>query len=104
MTLFLQEERCSYSELDRCAVKVERQLTMRRGLKERGSLGVSPDFSLIERAADQIEVQGIYLVTGPGSQVLIVCMPMALTLPNLPLSLLSLIAIRSPYSSPFPTC
>lgn len=40
MTLFFQEEEFSYSELGRCAVKVERQLTMRRGLKERGSLGV----------------------------------------------------------------
>lgn len=59
----------------------------------------NPDFSLIERAAaDQIlEVQGRYLVTGPGSQVLtfsIVYMPMALsTLPNLPLSLLSILIL-----------
>lgn len=45
----------------------------------------NPDFSLIERVADQIEVQGRYLVTGPGSQVLtfsIVYMPMALSTPS----------------------
>lgn len=45
----------------------------------------NPDFSLIERAADQKEVQGRYLVTVPGSQVLtfsIVYMPMALSTPS----------------------
>lgn len=44
MTLFLQEEKFSYSELGRCAMKVERQLTMR--LKERGSLGVGKAIGL----------------------------------------------------------